>query len=388
VDRIVVVGASTAGLTAADTLRREGFTGTLTLVGEEPHLPYDRPPLSKQVLAGAWPPDRTALRRDADLQRLGLDLRLGCRAAGLDTAARTVTLAGGERLGYDGLVIATGLRPRRLPFGHQLAGVHVLRTLDDALALRAELLAGPRLVVIGAGFLGSEIAATARGLGLEVALVDVEATPLAAQVGGRIGALVADLHRDRGVRLHLGRRVSELAGEHGRVTAVVLDDGTRLPAEAVVVAIGSVPATEWLAGSGLPLGDGVICDETCRAAPRVYAAGDVARWPNPMGPARLEQRTNATQQAIAAARNLLAGPDGATPYTPTPFGWTDQYDTKIQLHGRAPAGAEVDVVDGDPGSGRFVARYRVDGRVVGVLGWNSPRALLQFRGLLGRPNLR
>ncbi|MFE5581767.1 NAD(P)/FAD-dependent oxidoreductase [Kitasatospora sp. NPDC056531] len=386
-DRIVVVGASAAGLTAADTLRREGFTGTLTMVGEEPHLPYDRPPLSKQVLAGDRQPHRTTLRPATDLRRLQMDLRLGWRAVGLDPIARTVTLADDERLGYDGLIIATGLRPRRLPFGHDLAGVHVLRTVDDALALRAELLAGPRLVVIGAGFLGSEIAATARGLGLDVALVDVEPTPLARQVGTRVGELVAELHRGRGVRLHLRRRVTSLTGERGRVTAVVLDDGTRLPADVVVVAIGSVPATDWLTGSGIPLGDGVLCDRTCRAAPGVYAAGDVANWPHPAagGRVRLEQRTNATQQAVTAAKNLLAGPDGATRFTPTPFGWTDQYDTKIQIHGWAPADSQVELVDGDPQEGRFVALYRSDGRVVGALGWNSPRALLQHRKRIADP---
>ncbi|MGE7438054.1 NAD(P)/FAD-dependent oxidoreductase [Kitasatospora sp. NPDC001175] len=383
-DHILVVGASAAGLTAADALRREGFTGRLTLVGEEPHLPYDRPPLSKQLLAGEWQPREATLRPETELQRLRLELRLGCRAAGLDPLARTVTLTGGERLGYDGLVIATGLRPRRLPFGHDLAGVHVLRTLGDALALRDQLLPGNRAVVIGAGFLGSEIAATARGLGLDVDLVDLEATPLAGQVGPQMGELVADLHRRQGVRLHLRRRVAELTGEQGLVTTVVLDDGTRLPAEVVVVAIGSVPATDWLADSGIPLGDGVLCDPTCQAAPGVYAAGDVANWPHPAagGRVRLEQRTNATQQAIAAARNLLAGPDGATPYAPIPFGWTDQYDTKIQIHGWAPPDARVEVVDGDPRAGRFVARYLREGRVVGVLGWNSPRALLRYRGQL------
>ncbi|MEI5136737.1 FAD/NAD(P)-binding oxidoreductase [Streptomyces libani] len=297
--------------------------------------------MSKQVLAGSWEPERTVLRQEADLQRLKLDLRLGCRATGLDPAARTVTLADGDRLRYDGLLLATGLRPRRLPFGHDLAGVHVLRTLDDALTLRAQLGAGPRVVVIGAGFLGSEIAATARGLGLDVSLVDTEPTPLARQVGTFVGGLVADLHRDHGVRLHMGHGVTEVTGARGRVTAVLLDDGTRLPADVVVVAIGSVPAVDWLAGSGLPLGDGVRCDSHCRAAPGVYAAGDVANWPDPAtgGRVRLEQRMNATEQARAAVRNLLAGPGDAVPYTPVPFGWTDQYDAKIQFHGSCPADA-------------------------------------------------
>ncbi|MEU5209955.1 FAD/NAD(P)-binding oxidoreductase [Streptomyces sp. NPDC020742] len=383
-DHIVLVGASAAGLTAADALRRQGFTGTLTMIGDELQPPYDRPPLSKQILAGDWEPHRATLRQEADLQQLRMTLRPGCRATGLDTAERTVTLADGDRLTYDGLIIATGLRPRRLPFGHDLAGVHVLRTLDEALTLRAQLLAGPRVVVIGAGFLGSEIAATARGLDLDVTLVDVEPTPLARQVGAWVGGLVGDLHRDHGVRLRMRHHVTGLTGEDGRVTAVVLDDGTRLPADVVVVAIGSVPATEWLAGSGLRLGDGVLCDRTCRAAPGVYAAGDVANWPHPVagGRVRLEQRTNATEQAIAAARNLLAGPAGGVPYAPIPFGWTDQYDARIQTYGWCPSDAAVEVVDGDRGS--FVALYKVAGRVVGALGWNRARALRGYRSHLAQ----
>ncbi|MEU5209272.1 FAD-dependent oxidoreductase [Streptomyces sp. NPDC020742] len=386
-DHIVVVGASAAGLAAADTLRLEGFDGRLTLVGDELWLPYDRTPLSRHVLAGTCAPHRTSLRPEADLQRLRLSLRLGCRATGLDPVARTVALPDGERLRYDGLLIATGLRPRRLPFGHDLAGVQVLRTLDDALALRAELLTGPRVVVVGAGLLGTEIAATARGLGLDVTLVDARTAPLERHLGGFVGALVADLHRGHGVRLRLGRRLTGVAGARGRVTGVVLDDGSRLDAEVVVVAIGSVPATDWLAGSGIPLGDGVLCDPTCRVTPRIGAAGDVASWPHPFtgGRIRLELRTNATLQAITAARNLLAGPAGATAYAPVPFGWTDQYDTRIQFHGWSPAGATVEVVDGAVRARSFVALHRAGGRVVGAVGWNSPRALLRYVSRIDLP---
>ncbi|MFJ9855217.1 NAD(P)/FAD-dependent oxidoreductase [Streptomyces sp. NPDC101150] len=386
-DHIVLVGASAAGLTAADVLRLEGFTGTLTMVGEELRPPYDRPPLSKQLLTGKLEPHKTTLRQDIDLQRLRMNLKLGARATHLDPAARTVTLDDGVRLDYDGLIIATGLRPRHLPFGHDLAGVHVLRTLDEALSLRAQLLSGPRVVVIGAGFLGTEIAATTRGLGLDVALVGVEPTPLAGQLGTKVGGLVAEMHQEHGVRLHMGRGVTGLLGTAGRVCAVELDDGTSLPADLVVVAIGSVPAVDWLADSGLPLGDGVLCDSTCRVAPGIYAAGDVANWPHPLTGARtrLEQRTNATQQAITAARNLLAGPTGATPYAPVPFGWTDQFTAKIQFHGWCPAEARIEYVDGDPQARKFVALYHAAGRVVGALGWNSARTLRAYHDRIAAP---
>ncbi|MFJ9417758.1 NAD(P)/FAD-dependent oxidoreductase [Streptomyces sp. NPDC101227] len=386
-DHIVLVGASAAGLTAADVLRLEGFTGTLTMVGEELRPPYDRPPLSKQLLTGKLEPHKTILRQDIDLQRLRMHLKLGCRATHLDPAARTVTLDDGDRLDYDGLIIATGLRPRHLPFGHDLAGVHVLRTLDEALSLRAQLLSGPRVVVIGAGFLGTEIAATTCGLGLDVTLVGVEPTPLARQLGTQVGGLVAEMHQEHGVRLRMGRGVTGLLGTAGRVCAVVLDDGTSLPADLVVVAIGSVPAVDWLADSGLPLGDGVLCDSTCQVAPGIYAAGDVANWPHPLTGARtrLEQRTNATQQAITAARNLLAGPTGATPYAPVPFGWTDQFTAKIQFHGWCPAEARIEYVDGDPQARKFVALYHAAGRVVGALGWNSARTLRAYHDRIAAP---
>lgn len=328
-DHIVLVGASAAGLTAADALRLEGFTGTLTMVGEELCPPYDRPPLSKHVLAGTLEPHKTTLRQDADLQRLRMDLKLGRRATHLDPAARTVTLADGDRLDFDGLIIATGLRPRRLPFGRDLAGVHVLRTLDEALTLRAQLLAGPRVVVIGAGFLGTEIAATTRSLGLDVTLVGIEPTPLAGQLGTQVGGLVADMHQENGVRLCMGRSVTDLLGAGGRVSAVVLDDDTLLPADVVVVAIGSVPAVDWLADSGLPLGDGVLCDSTCQVAPGIYAAGDVANWPHP-SPANAPAWNNAptppnkpspppeTSSPDPAARNPMhrsrsGGPTNTTP---------------------------------------------------------------------------
>ncbi|PJN31019.1 FAD-dependent oxidoreductase [Streptomyces sp. CB02959] len=375
-----MVGASAAGLTVAETLRRRGWDGHLALIGEESRPPYDRPPLSKQILTGAWEPERAALRSLPDLARLRADLRLGQRAAALDVPGRRVRLAGGESIGFDALVIATGVAPRRLA-GSDLAGVHVLRTLDDAIALRAALRAGPRVVVVGAGFLGTEVAAAARTMGLEVTVIEPEPVPVRRPFGDRIGALVAELHRDHGTHLRCGVPVRRLRGAGGRVTGVDLGDGTTLPADIVVLALGATPATGWLAGSGLELGDGVECDACCQAAPGIYAAGDVASWPNAHFGTRmrLEHRMNATEQAMAAAGNLLGD---ATPFAPVPYFWTDQYDTRIQAYGIFPPDAEMRIVHGAPSDGHFTAAYSHHGNVVGVLGWNAPRQARTLRRLV------
>jgi NADPH-dependent 2,4-dienoyl-CoA reductase/sulfur reductase-like enzyme len=278
------------------------------------------------------------------------------------------------------VVVATGVRPRRLP-GADLDGVHLLRTLDDALALRTRLLGGPRVVVVGAGFLGCEVAASARTMGLHVTVVDPAPAPLHRLFGERIGALAAQLHRDHGVVLRLGVGVSGFRSAAGRVVGLELADGSALDADVVVLAVGAVPATDWLAGSGLPLADGVVCDARCRAAPHVYAAGDVASWHNPLFDARMrvEHRMNATEQAMTAAGNLL-GED--RPFAPVPYFWTDQYDTKIQAYGVFPAGAGCEITHGHPAERRFVAAYGYQGRVIGVLGWNSPREVRTMRRLV------
>ncbi|WP_211265872.1 NAD(P)/FAD-dependent oxidoreductase [Actinacidiphila oryziradicis] len=369
--RIVIVGAAAAGLTAAETLRRRGWSDDLVLIGDESHPPYDRPPLSKQILTGAWEPERAILRSPQGLARLEADLRLGQRAAALDVPGRRVHLAEGVSIGFDALIIATGVTPRRLP-GSDLAGVHVLRTLDDALALRAALLAGPDVVVVGAGFLGTEVAAAARTMGLEATLVEPEPVPVRQPFGDRIGALVAELHRDHGTRLRCGVPVTRLRSAGGRVTGVELGDGTTLPADIVVLTLGSTPATGWLTGSGLNLGNGVECDALCQAAPGIYAAGDVASWPNPHFGTRmrLEHRMNATEQAMAAAGNLLGD---AAPFAPVPYFWTDQYDTRIQAYGIFPPDADLRIAYGTASDGQFTAAYGHHGRVVGVLGWNTPR---------------
>lgn len=406
---VAVIGASLAGVRAAETLRQEGFDGTITVVGDESHRPYDRPPLSKQVLAGEWEPDRIALPVGAaDVGGAGGDLaidwRLGCRATALDLEAQTVALSDGSMLGFDGLVIATGAAARSLPgTGTTVgagavqagAGVHTLRTLDDCLALRADLDATPsRVVVVGAGFIGAEVAATCRGRGVAVTMVEPLPVPLARVLGKRIGGVCGDLHRDHGVDLRLGVGVDGLHLDgRGRVRAVVLADGSQVAADVVVVGIGVIPSTAWLQGSGVMIGDGVVCDETCLAAPGVVAAGDVARWPNPrFGESmRVEHWDNALAQGAHAARRLLAdwaastspGPGaGGEPFAPVPWFWSDQYDCKFQLAGRCRPDDEVRVVDGTLADRRFVALYGRGGRVVAALGCNRPAVVMRYRRLI------
>ncbi|HEY8153318.1 MAG TPA: FAD-dependent oxidoreductase [Myxococcota bacterium] len=379
-ERVVIVGASLAGLRCAEALRRLDFAGRLVLVGAEPRVPYDRPPLSKEVLRGARDEQSLALAKPEALAALALDLRLGCTAASLDLAARAVVLESGERLGFDGLVIATGATPRRIP-SPPLAGIHVLRTLDDCLRLRGELERGPRVVVVGAGFIGAEVAATCRQRGLEVTLLETLPVPMGAAIPAAIGETLAAVHRDAGVTLRCGVRVAGFAGG-ARVEGVRLADGTLVDADVVVVGIGVAPETRWLEGSGLPLGDGVLCDETLAAgAPGVVAAGDVARWHNPLfgESMRIEHWTNAVEQAGAAAERLLAGPAAGKPFAPVPFVWSDQYDRKIQMAGRARPQDEMCVVHGSLAERRFVALFGRAGRLVGALAMNRPRQLVGYR---------
>ena len=380
-DSVLIVGGGAAGLAAVETLRSEGYAGALTMVCDEPELPYDRPPLSKQVLTGAWDAERTRFREAAHYAGLGVRLVRG-RAGALDADARTVYLSDGYPLRFDGLIIATGVRPRRLPAGHELAGVHVLRDHPDVAALRAAFAGTPRVVIVGGGFLGMEVAAAARGLGLDVTVIEPLAQPMIRQVGPMIGAEVARLHREHGVDLRTGVGVTELMGEGGVLTGVALTDGSVAAAECALVAIGAVPSTEWLGTSGLTIGDGVECDEFCRAAPGIYAAGDVASWVNPRYQRRMrvEHRMNATEQGRAAAVNLLKG--DVQPFAPLPYFWSDQYNVKIQVHGHRSDGAEAAIEEGSPAEGKFVALYREDGAPTAVLGWNSPARLIRYRKLL------
>lgn len=388
-DTVLIVGGSLAGLNVAETLRQEGFGGTIAVVDGEPQIPHDRPPLSKQVLSGAWPPEKATLPgANADLD---LTWHLGRRATAVDLAHHRVTLDDGSSLNGEALVIATGATPRRLPWMDGVGGVHVLRTLADCLAIRDRLEAGAsRVVVVGAGFIGAEVAATCRERGCEVTIVEALPVPLERALGPRMGPLVADLHRDHGVEVRTGTMVDGVAtGDDGDVTGVVLAGGEVLPADLVVVGIGVAPDTGWLDGSGLDLDDGVLVDANLWAAPGVVVAGDIARFPSRRFGAvlRVEHWENAIQMGQHAARTLLAEAAGADlgaldPFDPVPWFWSDQYDRKIQLAGRSGADHEVEVVIGSTDERRFVALYGKDGVVRGVLGWNRPRHVMQLRHLV------
>lgn len=381
---VLIVGASAAGVSAARELRRSGYSGAVTLLGAEARVPYRRPPLSKELLVDGVDDEALTLRLDADL---GVTLEPGRTAAGLDPAAREVTCADGSRFGYDGLVIATGAAPVH-PWRHDApSGVHLLRTLDDARALRAALTGAERVAVIGAGFIGAEVAAAARRLGRAVTLIDALPTPHAATLGPEIGALCAEMHRDNGVELRLGATVAGLDG-NGHVTGVRLAGGPPVPADLVVVGAGVRPATAWLEGSGVALDDGVVCDERCavlddtgRRIDGVVAAGDVARWRHPGhdAPLRVEHWDNAVAQGRAAARTLLGG---AEPYAPVPYFWSDQYDTKIQVVGVPHPDDAVTVVAGRTEERRFAAVYGRAGRVTAALAMNLPRELGRCRELV------
>ncbi|MER6121893.1 FAD-dependent oxidoreductase [Streptomyces sp. NPDC001795] len=381
---ITVVGASLAGLSTVRALRAEGYDGDVVVIGEERHTPYDRPPLSKDFLKGDIDADALALGDADEYEDLDVRWLLGERAVRLDPGARTVTLAGGGQLRTDGVVIATGATPRTLPGTDGLAGVHTLRTLDDAQTLRTELLDGlPRVVVIGAGFIGAEVASTAHRLGLHVTVVEALEVPLERQLGREMGLVCSSLHTDHGVRLLCGTGVAGLTGT-GRVTGVRLADGRELPADIVVVGVGVRPATDWLGGSGVQVDDGVVCDAGCATSvPGVVAVGDVARCPNPFTGrhARIEHWSNATEQAKTAARTLLTGLSAPAPLT-APYFWSDQYQVRIQLAGHVAPGAEPQVVEGDLDSRSFTAVYRHEGAPVAVLSLNQPKFFNRLRRTL------
>ena len=388
----VIVGASLAGINAARTLRLQGHTGSIVVVDADSERPYDRPPLSKQMLTGEWEPEKILL--PAGKEDLDLEFRLGVRAKAVDLNAREIALEGADgtvaNTAFDSLVIASGASARRLPDSAGIAGVHVVRTLADSLALRAELEAGPsRVVVIGAGFIGAEVASSCRKRGIEVTLVEAMALPLERILGADMGRVCAQVHIENGVDLRLGTGVLQLETETvdgvEKVVGVALTDGTSVATEVVVVGIGVTLNIDWLEGSGLTLDDGVVCDNTLLAAPGVVAAGDIARYPSARfgRMLRVEHWETAIAGGEAAARRLLAEASGETPvvFDPIPWFWSDQYDRKIQLAGRPMPTDTCVVVHGSTDEFRFVALYGDGDRLTGVLGMNRPRHVVQLRAL-------
>lgn len=380
---IAIVGASLAGLNAAVALRSEGFRGRMVLIGEEHNPPYDRPPLSKEIIRGIWPIEQVDLPYDA--QALGAEWRLGARAVALDATTRRLRYDTGDSEEFDGIVISTGASPRRLG-RNDLAGVHVIRSREDALRLRAELAERPaRVVVIGGGFIGQEVASSCRLMGLAVTLIESD-SPAQRVLGREIGLILADIHRRNGVDVRLGVSALGIKGEE-RVTGVALSDGTTLPASVVVVGLGVTPNTEWLQNSGLNLDDGVLCDRTCWAAPGIVAAGDVARWPNELFEEcrRIEHWDNAIRQAQHAAIRLL-DPSATTArspsYAPVPWFWSDQYGQKLQLAGSTLGYDEMVIAHGSVDSGKFVAQYRRGTRLIGVFALGCASILVKYRRAL------
>jgi phthalate 3,4-dioxygenase ferredoxin reductase subunit len=384
-ERTVVVGASVAGIRTAQALRAEGYSGSIVVVGDEADLPYDRPPLSKQILSGAWDFDQIALITESAAADAGIELRLGVSATGLVSADRQLNLGDGTSLRYDTLVIATGLSARRPPWPVE-SGLFVLRTLSDSAALRERFARGLSVVFVGAGFIGAEAASAARAAGCEVTLVDVESVPMGRVAGAAIGASLSQLHERRGVRTRFGVGVRSITGSEGALT-VELDDGTTLPAAVVVAGVGAVPNVGWLGGSRLPIDDGVVCDECLRVegVPDVYACGDVARFPHAgLGRAvRAEHWTNAADQARCVARNIV-DPGDPTPYLPSDYVWSDQYDWKLQVVGSPAAAAREEGIGDLLAERPQAATLYADasGALCGAAVLNWPKALVLCRRLV------
>ncbi len=372
---IVIVGGGLAAVRTAEELRREEYDGPITIVGDETRLPYDRPPLTKEVLRGER--DETTLEPAEFYDGHRISLRLGSGARSVDTAARLVTLADGHVLGYDQLVIATGLVPRRIPAWPDLEGIGVVRSLDDGLGLRRHAREARSAVVVGAGFIGCEAAASLRRLGVDVVLVEPQSAPLASVLGEQIGSLVARLHRANGVDVRTGVGVAEVRGT-GRVETVVLSDGTEVPADLVVLGIGSQPATGWLAGSGIEVDNGIVCDAAGRTSvPDVWAVGDVAFWRGRVGhQVRVEHWSNVVAQVRAMVPAMLGRESLHDVVVPAYF-WSDQYDVKIQCLGEPEATDTVHLVEDD--GHKFLAYYERDGVLAGVVGAGRPGKVMGAR---------
>ena len=371
---IVIVGGGLAAARTAEQLRRSEYSGPITIVSDEDHLPYDRPPLSKEVLRSET--DDVTLKPAEFYEENDITVLLGAAARSVDTDGKTVTLADGGVLEYDELVIATGLVPKTIPSFPDLEGIRVLRSFDESLAIRKQAGSARHAVVVGAGFIGCEVAASLRGLGVDVVLVEPQPSPLASVLGEQIGSLVARLHRAEGVDVRCGVGVAEVRGAD-HVEKVVLNDGTELDADLVVVGIGSRPATSWLEGSGIELDNGVVCDAVGRSsAPHVWALGDVASWRNTVGhQVRVEHWSNVADQARVLVPSMIGEEPPAT--VSVPYFWSDQYDVKIQCLGEPQADDIVHIVEDD--GRKFLAFFERDGVVTGVVGGGMPGKVMKSR---------
>ena len=388
---MVIVGASLAGLRAAESLRSNGFDGTITAIGNESRGLYDRPPLSKKFLAGEWDADRISLRKPEEIVALGVDWRFGTTATHLDIEGRSVETDKGT-VAFDACIIATGGIVRRLPNQPTYTGIHTLRTINDAEALRDDLAPNKKLVVIGAGFIGLEAAATAKAKGCDVTVLEGLPAPLIRGLGEDMGRAVARVHHDNGVTIRCNVRVEEiLGGPHVTGVRITNEHNTTevVDADIVLVGIGVAPATDWLANSGLTINDGIVCDEHLQCAPGIFAAGDVARWPNALfadiePTMRVEHWTTAAEQGAHAATNAVAllNNQPLTPYAAVPFFWSDQFTSRIQFLGRGTNATDVRIVAGNPDDGKFAAAYFANDRVTAVLGVSMPKAVMPARALL------
>lgn len=398
IGHVVVVGASLAGLRSAEALRRFGHDGPLTLIGAETHLPYDRPPLSKEVLIGTKVVNDVALTDSVKLDELDIEVRLGSPATRLDSAKKEIVVED-EKLSFDRMIIATGSHARRLADSPNLTGVHTIRTLDDAERLLVDLRSATKVVVVGGGFIGAEAASSARSLGCEVTVIEAEAAPMSRGLGEKMGTVCGLLHHDNGTDLRTGVGVRSLRGVGGsadpevstRVGQVELSDGTSIPADVVIVGIGTVPTTDWLAGSGLDVADGLTCDEFLCASPAglepdIYAAGDIAKWPNAWNgeTMRVEHWTNAVEQGFAAAKNLLAEPQDRVSHSSIPFVWSDQYGHRIQIAGRPQSTDTVEVLAGSVDDRAFVAAYHRNEELTGVMAIDMIKPFVLGRRMLNQ----
>ncbi|MGW1025677.1 NAD(P)/FAD-dependent oxidoreductase [Streptomyces sp. NPDC002577] len=381
---VLIIGASVAGVAAADTLRAQGLDGKITLVDADPHLPYDKPPLSKQALKDGWKPDKILLRPERHYQDQGIDLLLGRRAVALDGNRRTVRLDDGTELTADAIVLAPGVVARTLPEPSMLPGVFSIRSLDDALAVQEALRAKPRLVIVGGGFIGAEAAAVAAAAGADVTLVEALDLPFSRIFGPDVAAALARRHKAHGVSLVCGSGVDRLEGD-GRVERVVLADGRVLDADAVLLGLGAVPATDWLEGSGVVLDNGIECDEFGRTSlPGIYAAGDAASWWNPRTGTheRIEHWTTAKEHGAAVAHNIVNSQAPGRTAGPVPYFWSDQYGSRLQFLGVSKGYDATHVVHGSLQDEEFVVLYGRDGVVIGALGLAATRHLMRYRTLI------